>query len=119
MLVVANKKEEAIDLLQKCIKKDDQNPEYYNYLGVAFQKSGDFQSALTNYKKAIELDGNFALPWSNMGSLYLMAFLKNKNERDFQRAIDNFNTALAFDPGLQAAINGKNAAYKFKEQIDK
>ena len=119
MLVVANKKEEAIDLLQKCIKKDDQNPEYYNYLGVAFQKNGDFQSALTNYKKAIELDGNFALPWSNMGSLYLMTFLKNKNERDFQRAIDNFNTALAFDPGLKAAINGKNAAYKFKEQIKK
>jgi len=119
MLVVANKKEEAIDLLQKCIKKDNQNPEYYNYLGVAFQKSGDFQSALTNYKKAIELDGNFALPWSNMGSLYLVAFLKNKNERDYQRAIDNFNTALAFDPALQAAINGKNAAYKFKEQVKK
>lgn len=119
MLVVANKKEEAIGLLQKCIKKDDQNPEYYNYLGVAFQKNGDFPSALTNYKKAIELDGNFALPWSNMGSLYLMSFLKSNNERDFQRAIDNFNTALAFDPGLQAALNGKNAAYKFREQVKK
>lgn len=119
MLVVANQKEEAIKLLQKCIKKDDENPEYYNYLGVAFQKNGDFQSALVNYKKAIELDGNFALPWSNMGSLYLISFLKSKNERDFQRAIDNFNTALAFDPGLQAAINGKNAAYKFKEQVKK
>jgi len=119
MLAVANKAEEAIGLLQRCVKKDPLNPEYYNYLGVAFQKSGNFQSALTNYKKAIELDGNFALPWSNMGSLYLMAFLKSKNEKDFQRAIDNFNTALAFDPGLQAAINGKNAAYKFKEQLKK
>ena len=119
MLVVANQKEEAINLLQKCIKKDDENPEYYNYLGVAFQKNSDFQSALTNYKKAIELDGNFALPWSNMGSLYLLSYFKSKNERDFQRAIDNFNTALAFDPGLQAAVNGKNAAYKFKEQVKK
>lgn len=119
MLVVANKMDEAIILIQKCIKKDPQNPEHYNYLGVAFQKKADFQSALENYKKAIELDGNFALAWSNRGSLYLMEFLRTKKERDFQRAIDNFNTALAFDPGLLAAINGKQAAYKFKEQIDK
>lgn len=119
MLVVANKTDEAITLMKKCIKKDPENPEHYNYLGVAYQKSGNFQSALENYKKAIELDGNFALAWSNMGSLYLMEFLKTKKERDFQRAIDNFNTALAFDPGLFAAINGKKAAYKFKEQIEK
>ena len=119
MLVVANKTDEAITLMKKCIKKDPENPEHYNYLGVAYQKSGNFQSALENYKKAIELDGNFALAWSNMGSLYLMEFLKTKRERDFQRAIDNFNTALAFDPGLFAAINGKKAAYKFKEQIEK
>ena len=119
MLVVANKTDEAITLMKKCIKKDPGNPEHYNYLGVAYQKSGNFQSALENYKKAIELDGNFALAWSNRGSLYLKEFLKTKKERDFQRAIDNFNTALAFDPGLFAAINGKKAAYKFKEQIEK
>jgi len=119
MLVVVNKKKEAIDLLQKCIKKNPQNPEYYNYLGVAYQKSGDIQKALENYKIAIELDGNFALAWSNTGSLYLMEFLKNKKERDFQRAIDHFNTALAFDPGLLAALNGKKAAYRFKEQMEK
>lgn len=119
MLVLANKKEEAIELLQKCIKKDKQNPEYFNYLGVAYQKSDNFKLALENYKKAIEIDNNFALPWNNMGSLYLMVYLKTKKEIDFQRAIDNFNTALAFDPGLFAAINGKKAAYKFKEQIEK
>ncbi len=117
MLVVANRQEEAIDILQKCIKMDDRNPEYFNYLGVAHQKSGNFPLALENYKRAIEFDNNFALAWSNMGSLYLFEYVKTKSDKDFQRAIDYFNTALAFDPNLQAAINGKNAAYKFKEQI--
>ena len=116
MLVVVNKIEEAIDILQRCIKKDDKNPEYFNYLGVAYQKSENFQLALENYKKAIALDSNFALPWNNMGSLYMTEFVQSKNDKDLQRALDCFNTALAFDPNLIAAVNGKNAALKFKEK---
>jgi len=118
MLVVVNKTEEAIDILQGCIKKDDKNPEYFNYLGVAFQKSENVPLALENYKRAIALDSNFALPWNNMGSLYITEFVRSKNEKDLQRALDCFNTALAFDPNLIAAVNGKNAALKFMEKLE-
>ena len=118
MLVVVNKTEEAIDILQRCIKKDEKNPEYFNYLGVAHQKSESLQLALENYKRAIALDSNFALPWNNMGSLYMMEFVRSKNEKDLQRALDCFNTALAFDPNLIAAVNGKNAALKFMEKYE-
>jgi tetratricopeptide (TPR) repeat protein len=113
-----NKTEEAIDILQRCIKKDDKNPEYFNYLGVAYQKSENMQLALENYKRAIALDSNFALPWNNMGSLYMTEFVRSKNEKDLQRALDYFNTALAFDPNLIAAVNGKNAALKFMEKFE-
>jgi tetratricopeptide (TPR) repeat protein len=117
MLLSVGQNEEAIDILMRCIKKDDRNPEYFNYLGVAYQKSGNFELALENYKRTIELDSNFALPWNNMGSLYLTKYAMSKNERDLQRALDCFNTALAFDPTLKAAVNGRNAALKFKGKL--
>lgn len=119
MLVAADKKGEAIELLQKCIQKNARNPEYHNYLGVAYQKSGDFDSALKSYKRAIELDNNFAVAWSNIGSLYLTLYIRTKNKRDLQRALDHFNTALAFDPGLVAAANGKKAASRFERELKK
>ncbi len=118
MLVVENNTEEAIDILQRCIKRDDKNPEYFNYLGVAYQKSENLQLALENYKRAIALDSNFALPWNNMGSLYMTEFVRSKNKKDLQRALDCFNTALAFDPNLIAAVNGKKAALKFMEKFE-
>jgi len=118
MLVVVDKTEEAIDILQRCIKRDDKNPEYFNYLGVAHQKSENLQLALENYKRAIALDSNFALPWNNMGSLYMTEFVRAKNKKELQRALDCFNTALAFDPNLIAAVNGKKAALKFMEKFE-
>jgi len=118
MLVVVNRTEEAIDILQRCINKDDKNPEYFNYLGVAYQKNENLPLALENYKRAITLDSNFALPWNNMGSLYMTEFVRSRNEKDLQRALDCFNTALAFDPNLIAAVNGKNAALRFMEKLE-
>ena len=85
---------------------------------MAHQKSENLQLALENYKRAIALDSNFALPWNNMGSLYMTEFVRSKNKKDLQRAVDCFNTALAFDPNLIAAVNGKKAALKFMEKFE-
>jgi hypothetical protein len=37
----------------------------------------------------------------------------------YRLAVSNFNNALAFNPYLQAAINGRDAAEKFKSQLEK
>ena len=109
---------EAIGLLKKCIAKENTNPDYFLYMGVAQQKSGHFDLALTNYQEALKLDKSNALVYNNMGSVHLMYFLRSRDLNQYNQAVANFNNALAFNPFLQAAINGKDAAEKFKAQLE-
>lgn len=119
MLAEANKVDEAVEILEKCIKNEKNDPENFNYLGVAYYKKGDFFSALENYQKALELDKNYASVFNNIGSLYLVNYLKKKDDRAYQLAMQNFSRAIEIDPRLFAAYNGRGAAYKFKNKIEK
>jgi tetratricopeptide (TPR) repeat protein len=118
MLVEVQQYEEAIRLLKKCIAQEDTNPDYFLYLGVAQQKSGHFDQALASYNLALELDKSNALVYNNIGSVHLMFFLRSHDLNQYRKAVSNFNNALAFNPYLQAAINGKAAAEKFKSQLE-
>lgn len=121
MLVEAGRAGQAIEMLKLCIKKEgvNVNPENFNFLGVAYYKTGDFSSALENYRKALELDHNYAPVFNNIGSLYLVVYLKRKDEKAYRLALQNFGRALEIDPRLFAAYNGRGAAYKFKNEIEK
>jgi len=118
MLTEANVMDEAISLLELCIKEDHYDPELFNYLGVAFYKKGDFNSALEQYRKVLELDHNYAPVYNNMGSLYLVVYQKNRDERAFDMAMDNFNKALEIDPLLYSALNGRASAHYFKSKLN-
>jgi tetratricopeptide (TPR) repeat protein len=117
MLVEVQEYREAIKLLQICIKKEAHNPDYLNYLGVAYQKSGELSTALDFYKKALERDNSNAVVYNNIGSVQLMYFLKTRDMKYYILALNNFNNALAFNPFLQAAKNGIIAADKFRKKL--
>jgi arylsulfatase A-like enzyme/Tfp pilus assembly protein PilF len=119
MLVEVQQHDEAISLLKKCISKEKTNPDYFLYMGVAQQKSGHFEQALANYQEALKLDKSNALVYNNIGSVHLMYFLRSRDLNQYSLAVANFNNALAFNPYLQAAINGKDAAERFKAQLEK
>jgi arylsulfatase A-like enzyme/Flp pilus assembly protein TadD len=113
--------DKAIELLNICIKKNPLDPENFNFLGVAYFKKGNAAKAMENYRKALELDNNYASVFNNIGSVYLALYLasKKKDERVYGLAMENFNRALEIDPRLFAAYNGRGAAYKFKNQVEK
>lgn len=121
MLTEAQQPDKAIEILNICIKKNPYDPENFNFLGVAYYKKGNAAKAMENYRKALELDNNYASVFNNMGSVYLAVYLgsKKKNEGVYQLAMENFNRALEIDPRLFAAYNGRGAAYKFKNQEKK
>ncbi|MFA9452653.1 MAG: sulfatase-like hydrolase/transferase [Candidatus Aminicenantaceae bacterium] len=118
MLVEVQEYDEAIKLLKRCISKENTNPDYFLYMGVAQQKSGNFDLAMANYQEALKLDKSNALVYNNIGSVHLMYFLRSRDLNEYRLAMANFNNALAFNPYLQSAINGRGAAQKFKSQLE-
>jgi len=54
---------------KKSIEISPVNPVSYNHLGVIARLNGDFDSALTLYKKAIEQNSDYAIAHLNLGIL--------------------------------------------------
>jgi tetratricopeptide (TPR) repeat protein len=119
LLAEGGRPEEAQVLLRECVSRDSQNPDYFNFLGVAHYRKGDFRAALDCYLKALELDANYASVFNNIGSLYLSVFIKTREEEAYKLALRNFNSGLRIDPRLFAAYNGRGAAYKMKGEVAK
>ncbi|HKO99790.1 MAG TPA: protein kinase [Pyrinomonadaceae bacterium] len=64
----------------------------------------DLDSAINHFERAIELDPNFALAYSALGSCYVNRVLKALGEKDdHQKAESAFSKALALDPKLLEA----------------
>jgi tetratricopeptide (TPR) repeat protein len=73
--------------------------DYYNQGALASQK-GDFQTAVTKFKEATDLDPNLAEAWAGMGSVHY-------NQGNFAEALVNADKALALKPALPAAMRSK------------
>jgi eukaryotic-like serine/threonine-protein kinase len=64
----------------------------------------DLDSAISHFERAVELDPNFALAYSALGSCYVNRVLKALGEADdHQKAEEAFSKALALDPKLLEA----------------
>lgn len=61
----------AIKVLKKGLSSIDDDPELWNYLGVACWSKGDFQNAVEAYQRALILDENCCLVFNNLGSFYV------------------------------------------------
>jgi arylsulfatase A-like enzyme/Flp pilus assembly protein TadD len=102
----------AIPILEYCVLRENFDPEYFNFLGIAYYHGGDYEKALHNYARALELDRNNAPVFNNIGSAHLALFLRRRQTRSFPLAEENFKKALEIDPNMFSACNGLGAAYK-------
>src|SRR5262245_46717517 len=53
------------------LAQDTQQPDVYNLLGFTLRKSGDFETSLTYYNKALELRPDFKAAREYLGELYV------------------------------------------------
>jgi tetratricopeptide (TPR) repeat protein len=72
--------------------------------GVANYNSGDYEQAIADYSKAIELDPDDATAYSNRGSAY-------KESGDLEQAIADYNKAIELDPDDGTVYNNRGNAY--------
>lgn len=64
----------------------------HNTLGVQFGKQGKVDLKIEEYKKAIEINPNYALAYRNLGSTYEL------DKKDFNRAIRFYKKAIEIEP---------------------
>lgn len=90
--------QKAIDFFEKAVRVDPSYSEAYNNLGVAHEKLGRYDAAISSYKKAVA-NLLYATPekaFLNMGNAYYRM-------RDFNAAAHSFREAIKRAPSLSLA----------------
>ena len=76
----------------------------YNTRGIAKVAKGDFDGAIADYTRALELDPKFAAAYRRRG-------IAKQAKSDFDGAIADFNRALEFDPKLAMAYADRGISH--------
>lgn len=109
MMFTAKKDKAAYDYLTAAIKMQRKNPEAYFMRGFYYQTIHEFQKALFDYRKVVDLDPSNALAYYNVGCI-------NYDVKQYKEALRAFNICIQMDPsqiqayymrGLVQEIEGK------------
>jgi arylsulfatase A-like enzyme/Flp pilus assembly protein TadD len=117
-LVNKGRYQKGIEVLSGVIGLFDRDAEVWNSLGVAYWKTGDFDKARTHFEQALALDADDAIYNDNMGSFFVATALRTKNAQEVEKALVYFDNAIAADPELASAYNGKAGALKILGRRD-
>ncbi|MCK5437908.1 MAG: tetratricopeptide repeat protein, partial [Desulfobulbaceae bacterium] len=86
----------AIDVLLKGTDLDDERPDIHNLLGFCHFKLKEYETAITHFKRTVELNPSSAMDYANLGINYQRI---GKNEQ----AAGYFELALTLDPSITFA----------------
>ena len=102
---------ESINLVNKSITINSENPGYFVTLGCAYSASNDYENSIMAFKKAISLKDNIAQVHFYLGESYRK--LKKYND-----SIASFYRAIELSPDHVAAYMMLGLVYEEKKQFD-
>ena len=97
--------------VQRVIQTQETAEAYLNR-GATYSQKGEFDKAISNYNKAIELNPKFAVAYLDRGFTY-----SKLGEDD--RAISDYNKAIEINPRYAVAYYNRGRAYYLKGEYDK
>ena len=113
---------EAIDQYTKAINGDANYAEAYSNRGVAWWKAGNWDRALQDTRKAVEIDPAFAGGHYNLAEVVFARVqelrqdgndgLRSVIHQEAQRAVDEYRIATQLDPDFMEAWYGLAKAYR-------
>lgn len=105
LLGETGKATEAVDLLEKAIKKSPKEVKNYLALGQAYIKAGEMSKADLEIRKAQKMDEKLPDGWFALADLYYA-------QKVYPLAIDNYNKGLQLDPtNIPARVNLATSYY--------
>ena len=78
-----------------------------NSRGWAYYQEGDYDKAIQDYNRAIQLKPDYAFAFNNRGLAY-------SRERDYDRAIRDYDEAIRLKPDYPQAFGNRGLAYASK-----
>ncbi len=108
----------AVEILEKGLAHVNDDPELWNYLGLANWRKGNLRKALSAFQNAVSLNNKYPVVFKNIGSLYLSRYMRSNKAIDLKNAIQNFKKAVEVDPDLASAYNGLCSAYEKAGDLD-
>ena len=84
---------------------------YYDH-GNAWMSKGDYDRAISDFNKALEIEPRLAQAYSNRGNAY---YLQDKHDK----AIADYNKAIEMNPWDIGAYASRGDAYRSKGQYDR
>ncbi|GAP72547.1 TPR-domain containing protein [Candidatus Symbiothrix dinenymphae] len=77
-----NRSDEAIEYLNKAIVADGQNAQFYDVLGLVYERKNDVPQAIVNIEKALAISPDNADALSHLGRLYYNKGVEQRGEAD-------------------------------------
>lgn len=98
----------AVELLQKAIKRDKRNPEFYILLGDAYRKLMDGGNAYKAYQQALEYSPGYAVAYYKTGKIYA-------TQSNAEMFLPNFMKATQVDSVYAPALYELYYYYYFRD----
>ena len=95
--------QESLELAEK-IQDEKGIVANLNNIGLVYAEKGDYDTAIRDFNKAIELDPKLAQAFYNRGLAYV-------NKKDYALAIRDFTRAIELDPSFAMAFCNRGTAY--------
>lgn len=88
--------------------KNEKAIEYYKK-GDEYSNKQNYKAAIKEYKKATDIDPNFAFAWDNLGYSY-------RKIEDFNSAVECYKKSLSIDPKGHMPLQNICVAYEFLKE---
>jgi protein O-mannosyl-transferase len=98
-------------LWDDAVRKSPLKARPYINRGLAYQDKGNFDQAILDYNKAIEIKPNLAEAYINRGLSY-------QDKGNFDQALLDYNKGIAIKPNLAEAYYNRGLAYQDKGNLD-
>lgn len=89
--------DEAVNLIKKAVQEEPQNYAYLDSLGWAYFKTGNYELAEENLRKALDHNANDATVHDHMGEVYAKTGRLKLAAAQWERALEEWNKSLPAD----------------------
>ncbi|MGA2468126.1 MAG: tetratricopeptide repeat protein, partial [Thermodesulfobacteriota bacterium] len=93
-------------------QSESRDAEFYNNRGMAYRDKGQYDQAISDFNKALEINSKYAYAYNNRGMAY-------RDKGQYDQAISDYNKALEINPKYAYAYNNRGIAYGDKGQYDR